>query len=219
MSNEIKETKQGFLDKEMTRRQFMKVSGKTLAGVTLSAGMLSLMGCVQAQIDDGMVTVVALDGGLLVVNKDMCTGCIRCEIVCSTYNDGAASTANARLKVTRNLMSNENGVGMYNDMNDGWVCFPDTCRQCQSPTYCMDICPMPGALVNEGGVIKITSSCINCGLCMGACPWRMITRNSVTGFPTKCENCGECIRVCPTSALRFIEWDAVAAAAQERWQG
>ncbi|MCL2168858.1 MAG: 4Fe-4S binding protein [Defluviitaleaceae bacterium] len=221
MSNEIKETIKSFADKEMTRRQFMKVSGKTLAGVTLSAGMLSLFGACQHQIDEGMISVVALTEGLLVVNKDMCTGCIRCEIVCTTYNDGAASTGNARLKVTRNLMTNDKGAGMYFDLNEGWECYPDTCRQCQDPTYCIEACPPPfraaGAIINDEGVIRITDACVGCGQCIPACPWGMITRNTVTGRPTKCENCAECIKVCPTAALRFVPWDAITAASQRPW--
>ena len=37
--------KTDFLTADMTRRQFMKISGKSLAGLTLSASMLSLFGC------------------------------------------------------------------------------------------------------------------------------------------------------------------------------
>ncbi|MCL2168516.1 MAG: 4Fe-4S binding protein [Defluviitaleaceae bacterium] len=225
MSTE-KETNKGllsFADKEMTRRQFMKISGKTLAGVTLSAGMLSLLGACQYQIDEGLITVTALTEGLLVVNKDVCSGCVRCEVICTTLKDGHVSTHNARLKVTRNLMTNANGVGMYHDLEEGWACYPDTCRQCQDPTYCIDACPPPfraaGAIINDNGVIKITDACVGCGQCIPACPWGMIVRNTVTGFPTKCDNCGECIKFCPTGALKFIEWSDVAAAAQAHWQG
>lgn len=35
--------KTDFLTADMTRRQFMKISGKSLAGLTLSASMLSLL--------------------------------------------------------------------------------------------------------------------------------------------------------------------------------
>ena len=225
MSTEIKETNQetnqgilGFANKEMTRRQFMKISGKTLAGVTLSAGMLSLLGACTYQIDEGLINLVALPNGLLVVNKDLCSGCVRCEVVCTTVNDGAVSTHNARLKVTRNLMINANGVGMYANLEEGWTCFPDTCRQCQSPTYCIDACPYD-AIINDDGIIKIIPEmCEECELCIPACPWAMITMNTVTGKATKCDNCGECVRFCPTGALKFVPWDAVTAAAQEHWR-
>ena len=43
--------KTDFLTADMTRRQFMKISGRSLAGLTLSASMLSLFGCSQQQVD------------------------------------------------------------------------------------------------------------------------------------------------------------------------
>ena len=54
--------KTDFLTADMTRRQFMKISGKSLAGLSLSASMLSLFGCSQSQIDSG---AVATHGQLL----------------------------------------------------------------------------------------------------------------------------------------------------------
>ena len=59
--------KTDFLTADMTRRQFMKISGKSLAGLTLSASMLSLFGCSQQQVDSGAVATWALPQGLLVV--------------------------------------------------------------------------------------------------------------------------------------------------------
>ena len=52
--------KTDFLTADMTRRQFMKISGKSLAGLTLSASMLSLFGCSQKQVDSGAVATWAL---------------------------------------------------------------------------------------------------------------------------------------------------------------
>ncbi|MDF2952073.1 MAG: Fe-S-cluster-containing hydrogenase component 1 [Anaerocolumna sp.] len=70
----------GILDKKMTRRQFLKISGKSIAGLTVSATMLSLFGCTQEEVDEGAVTTWALPQGLLVVNQAKCTGCQRCEL-------------------------------------------------------------------------------------------------------------------------------------------
>ena len=87
--------KTDFLTADMTRRQFMKISGKSLAGLTLSASMLSLFGCSQQQVDSGAVATWALPQGLLVVNADLCTGCQRCEINCTLTNDGVCSSTSA----------------------------------------------------------------------------------------------------------------------------
>ena len=55
VSNEIKEVneKVGFLDRQMTRRQFLKISGKSLVGLTVAGSMLSLLGCTQEEIEIG----------------------------------------------------------------------------------------------------------------------------------------------------------------------
>ena len=95
--------KTDFLTADMTRRQFMKISGKSLAGLTLSASMLSLFGCSQKQVDAGAVATWALPQGLLVVNADLCTGCQRCEINCTLTNDGVCSSYISRVKIPRLL--------------------------------------------------------------------------------------------------------------------
>ena len=95
--------KTDFLTADMTRRQFMKISGKSLAGLSLSASMLSLFGCSQSQIDSGAVATWALPQGLLVVNADLCTGCQRCEINCTLTNDGVCSSYISRVKIQRRL--------------------------------------------------------------------------------------------------------------------
>ena len=66
--------KTSLLERKMTRRQFLKISGKSIAGLTVSATMLSLFGCTQQQVDQGEVVTWAMPQGLLVVNAPKCTG-------------------------------------------------------------------------------------------------------------------------------------------------
>ena len=108
--------KTDFLTADMTRRQFMKISGKSLAGLTLSASMLSLFGCSQKQVDSGAVATWALPQGLLVVNADLCTGCQRCEINCTLTNDGVCSSYISRVKIQRRLNLDGAGNGLLRDM-------------------------------------------------------------------------------------------------------
>lgn len=212
MSEETKTTKlDQVLNSEMTRRKFMKISGKSLAGLTVSASLLSLMGCTQKQVDTGAVVTWATPQGLLVVNEAKCTGCQRCEINCTTVNDGYVSSYISRVKVTRNLLIN-NGSGTL--MND-WVYFPDTCRQCDDPA-CGNACPVKAIYANDKGVkIVDNTKCVGCGACVQACPWHMPTLNPETQKSSKCILCGSCIEGCPTGALALIPWDAVTAAAQK----
>ena len=135
--------KTDFLTADMTRRQFMKISGKSLAGLTLSASMLSLFGCSQKQVDSGAVATWALPQGLLVVNADLCTGCQRCEINCTLTNDGVCSSYISRVKIQRRL--NLDGCGA-----------------------CHEACPWHMPTVNpETGK---SSKCIACGACVAGCP-------------------------------------------------
>ncbi|NLY45729.1 MAG: ferredoxin-like protein [Tissierella sp.] len=199
------------LSQEMTRRKFMKISGKSLAGLTVSASLLSLMGCTQEQVDSDAITVWTMPTGLLVVNQAKCTGCQRCEINCTLVNDGEASSHISRVKVTRNLMDND-GHGTY---QDDWVYFPDTCRQCDQP-WCGEACPVEAIYADENGVKHIDQEkCVGCGACVGACPWHMPTLNPETKKSSKCILCGSCIEGCVTGALAMVPWDAVTAAEQK----
>ena len=184
--------KTDFLTADMTRRQFMKISGKSLAGLTLSASMLSLFGCSQKQVDSGAVATWALPQGLLVVNADLCTGCQRCEINCTLTNDGVCSSYISRVKIQRRLNLDGAGNGLLSGNDNCFVYFPDTCRQCEDP-----------ACGNIG-----------CGACHEACPWHMPTVNPETGKSSKCIACGACVAGCPSGALSIVDWDAVTSAAQ-----
>ena len=67
--------KKRFLDKDFTRRQFLKLSGKSLAGVAMSSTMMSTLGITAAALAEDKVRVWAFPQGLLVVNPDRCVGC------------------------------------------------------------------------------------------------------------------------------------------------
>lgn len=199
-----------FLNKDYTRRQFLKLSGKTLAGVTLSSSMLATLGLTAAAAENA--TVWAMPQGLLVVDPDKCTGCLRCEINCTLVNDGVVSSHLSRVKMARNLTSSRNGNGLYTE--NTWVYFPDTCRQCENPA-CGNACPVKAIYADENGVKKIDEAkCVGCGACVAACPWHMPTINPETRKSTKCVQCGACAAGCVTGALKIVPWEAIAAAAQ-----
>lgn len=207
MSNE---GKTGFLDKQMTRRQFLKISGKSIAGLTVSATMLSLFGCSQQEIEDEQVATWALPQGLLVVNTAKCTGCERCENNCTLVNDGEVSTYISRVKVSRNLHIHGKD-GMY---NSSFTYYPDTCRQCKDPA-CGNACPQKAIVANgQGTRVVDESKCVGCGACVEACPWHMPAVNPETNKSSKCIACGACAAGCPSGALAIIPWDEVTAAAQ-----
>ena len=215
-----KEGKRLTSTEQVTRRQFLKISGKALAGVTLSASMLSLFGCTTRQVARGQVATWTTREGLLVVNAGLCTDCQRCETNCTTFHDGYVSYFNSRIKLTRNLLVNRNDVGIISSITDGhWTCFPDTCRQC-NPAPCQDRCPVNAIFTDANGVKLVNAdACISCRLCITACPWQMPVISTVSGKMVKCVSCNICVEGCPSGALSFIPWSAVAAAAQMPWRG
>lgn len=191
------------IDRDMTRRQFLKISGKSLAGLAITTSMLSLFGCSQKDVDEGNVSTWAMPQGLLVVNAAKCTGCQRCEINCTLTNDGECSTYISRIKVARNLHMN----GEYGMLNNSFVYYPDTCRQCKEPA-CGNACPQKAISTNAAGARVVDQElCIGCGACTQACPWHLPTVNPVTNKSSKCVACGACINGCPSGALSIVKWE------------
>lgn len=216
MSKEENMKTPGVFDKEYTRRQFLKMSGKGLAGVTLSAGLLSLFGCTQKEVDEGLVDVLATPKGMLVVNRGKCVGCQRCEVNCSLANDGKAQPFISRVKMRDNLYTGEAGVTEDYRHGDGiyglWNFGPTTCKQCKDPK-CVAACPQKAISADEttGARVIDTEKCVGCGACTQACPWHMPTVDPETKKSTKCITCGACVAGCPTGALSIVDWKDIAA--------
>lgn len=213
----MSDTKKTLMDREYTRRQFMKLSGKGLAGVALSSTLLSLMGCTRSQAEAGLVDTIATPDFLLVANRAKCTGCQRCEVNCTLANDGDAHPYMARIRVRQNV--NFGDQGPTDDYKHGDGCFglwgfkPDTCRQCADPA-CVNICPMKAISADPvtGARVIDQEKCVGCGACVNACPWHMPRVDVEKHKSTKCISCGACVAGCPTSALRMIPWEDVAKA-------
>ncbi|SFG18889.1 ferredoxin-like protein [Oribacterium sp. WCC10] len=212
MSGNISGERKSEFDKnQMTRRQFLKVSGKSLVGLSLTMTMLNLFGCTQEQVDSGAVTTWATPNGLLVVNGARCVGCRRCEINCTLTNDGECGSYISRIKMARNLFIHGKD-GMY---NQNFTYFPDTCRQCKVPA-CGEACPQGAIYADSRGIRMVDQDkCVGCGACHEACPWHMPTVNPETHKSSKCIQCGACVAGCPAGALQIIPWDEVTSAAQE----
>ena len=207
--------KRTFMEREYTRRQFMKMTGKGLAGVALSSSLLQLMGVTQAQADAGQVSVYAEPDFLLVVNRAKCTGCQRCEVNCTLQNDGNLRPYMARIRVADNLNFGNGGVTENFEEGEGifgdWTFAPDTCKQCKDP-WCANACPVKAIYADEKTGTRIVNEevCIGCGACVQACPWHMPRLNPETRKSSKCINCGACVAGCPTSALKMVSWEDVA---------
>ena len=184
----------------LSRRTFvgtMGVAGAALFGLSMFSGVQSLSALTK--------TPILMDAkGVLLHDTARCVGCRRCELACTEFNDGAASSYLSRVKVGRNLAASS-GV------NDSFKVVADTCKQCPHPVPCAEACPK-GAIradAKTGARTVDETLCVGCGVCTVACPWAVITVNPTTHKSIKCNLCDgnpECVRACPTGALKFVKW-------------
>ncbi|AKH89623.1 ferredoxin-like protein [Edwardsiella tarda] len=198
------------LDSELTRLAFLRLSGRGLVGLTLAPSLLALFGCDQEDIDSGRVSLLATPKGVLITRRARCTGCQRCELACTLFNDGSVGSFFSRIKVQRNYFFGNAGIGSGGGLYGDLSYHADTCRQCRDPA-CLDACPI-GAIrwrADLGCIAVDQKRCIGCSACTTACPWMMATVNTVTKKSAKCILCGECADACPTGALKIVAWQAI----------
>jgi Fe-S-cluster-containing dehydrogenase component len=184
----------------LSRRNFVSILGcaaVSVFGISLFSGVDSLSALTKSP--------VFMDAkGVLIHDPSRCVACRRCELACSEFNDGAASSYLSRVKVGRNLAA-------ASGINNSYKVAVDTCKQCPHPVPCAEACPK-GAIRADAktGARRVDETlCVGCGVCAKACPWAVITVNPNTHKSTKCYLCDgnpECVRACPTGALKFVTW-------------
>lgn len=208
-----------FIEKVRTRREFLKMSGKGIAGITVATSVLNLMGCSQAQPaaneETPEVTAFVIPAGLLVAEPNKCTGCQRCEMVCTVTNDEKIHPLISRVKIARNFNYGKELTENYRFENGyfgNFLMTPETCRQCED-AKCAAACPQKAISQNETTKAWTVDEnlCVGCGACTNACPWNMPTVDPETSKSTKCILCGACADNCITGALKIIPWEKMEA--------
>lgn len=187
----------------LSRRSFVMMMG--VAGATVFGS--SLFSCVES-LSALTKTPVMMDAkGVLIHDVSRCVACRRCELACTEFNDGAASSHLSRVKVARNMKGEMALLGA----GANFRVVADTCKQCPHPVPCAEACPK-GAIRADAktGARRVDETlCVGCGVCTKACPWAVITVNPTTHKSSKCTLCDgnpECVRACPTGALKFVSW-------------
>ncbi len=213
MSEEIKE--KSFFTKQTSRRDFLKVGSKGLVGAAVSMSFLRFFtGSTSAE-------GFALASGLLISDVSRCTGCRRCEMLCTVANDGKIHPHISRVKVGRNYNFGTDGVGRNWAEEAGnygtAAIIADTCKQCADPVPCAEACPVGAIVAQEGTNTRVVNedTCIGCGMCSNACPWNVITVDADDRKAKKCFLCDgdpACASMCPSGSLALIPWKEVRAA-------
>lgn len=193
----------------VSRRDFVKIAGVAGTGIFFC----TLLGRVPFANALSNKTPIMLDAkGVLLHDTSRCVACRRCELACTEFNDGAASSYLSRIKVARNFASMGGApAGMAEGRGGDFRMQADTCKQCPHPVPCAEACPA-GAISADAktGARKVDEAlCVGCGICTEACPWAVITVNEATHKASKCHLCDgspECARACPTGALQYVAW-------------
>ncbi|WP_314920902.1 4Fe-4S binding protein [Slackia exigua] len=202
--------------KEFTRRQVVAGGvGIGLIGL-IAGGALAKWGVVEDTIARGQVAVDVTPTKLIVTDRARCSGCQRCELMCSLRNDGRACQATARVRVWQNYNYGEGSHGPDGIYRNCQFTV-EHCKQCKEAA-CMRNCPVHAIYADPktGARVVDTDACIGCGLCHEACPWNMPQIDPASGKSTKCIACGRCAVQCPNGAIKFVDWQDIAQEAIDK---
>lgn len=201
--------------KTFTRRSVLAMAGCGVAGLVVG-GVLASWGVTERSIASGRIDIRTTPTKMIVTDRARCSGCQRCEMMCTLKNDGRVSQHIARVRVWDNYnfgASPDTGEGAYG-LGEGACEFTvEHCKQCADPA-CANFCPVHAISSDPetGARVVDAGTCIGCGMCAQACPWNMPRIDSVTGVSTKCVSCGRCAEQCPNGAIQFIDWQDIAQA-------
>ncbi len=123
----------------------------------------------------------------LIVNSDLCTGCLLCEVACSNVKFNVNNPKKAAIGIIKKKVESE-GFEII------------VCKQCG---ICMDVCPQDAIYEKEGIYYINADKCTNCGVCVEKCPNGSMFVHEEIEHPIKCDWCGKCVELCPTGALEI----------------
>jgi Fe-S-cluster-containing hydrogenase component 2 len=131
-------------------------------------------------------------------DKNLCTGCGSCELMCALFREGEGGPAKSRCHIDRDPFNAEYHFHI--------------CQQCLAPS-CYVACPLQGVaqvIDPKTGVRYINEEeCIGCQKCIQSCPFDgcEIKFNSEKKKSYTCDLCRErkegpvCVEYCPSNAL------------------
>ena len=130
----------------------------------------------------------------ILVNVDRCSGCRRCEMICSFSHENAFGSS-----ISRIIVKKEDIFGFD---------LPIVCWHCD-PCSAMENCSSKALERREDGIIFVNEKkCVGCGKCLKTCIMGAIRLHPRNNIPLICDQCDgkpQCVEKCPTKALTYME--------------
>ena len=139
-------------------------------------------------------TIVRRGPGV-VFDPTKCTGCGLCATACANM-----------VGQERKNEARASRVRLFRDAHIG-TSFAVLCQHCLDP-QCLKACPNGAISKGKDGIVRMDKRlCVNCGLCLAACPEGAPFRTA-QGEVVKCDLCGgdpACVQACPHQALSYTK--------------
>ena len=131
---------------------------------------------------------------LVLVNQDLCTGCMACVEACSLAHENKCSYRRSRIVVEKDEVNA--------------IFLPLLCEMCEA--HCMYVCPDNAIHYDTELAMPIIDEekCTGCMKCVRECPFQGINYDMMNKKALKCDLCGGdpiCVKVCDPKALVAIE--------------
>ena len=155
-----KENNQSLINKQLDRRQFLKIAGLAALGVSVG-GTITKLGVLHSSVEaqgNTAVDEISKHQWAMVFDLRRCDGCGHCSDACSQMH--YLSHGIEWIKVYH--LTGSLGQKYY---------VPRPCMQCENPP-CLRVCPVRATFKAADGVTLVDQNvCIGCRMCMGACPY------------------------------------------------
>ncbi|WP_172136158.1 4Fe-4S dicluster domain-containing protein [Adlercreutzia sp. ZJ473] len=144
-------------------------------------------------------------------NMQRCIGCRTCQVACKDRHDMHACGPRPRRVDTFECGEYPDAALFHHVMS---------CNHCENPA-CVANCPTTAMYKDASGIVlHDDGKCVQCRMCMAACPYGAPQFDEVTSMIVKCDSCIDlraadmqpvCVAACPMRALDFGDMDELRA--------